>query len=146
MPRRFLLAVSLTALLLSSGSVSAQTSSKPPAAAKVSKPFNIGFVLYTKGKAPGTLDARWNYANVYSGHGVATGGPASGGFGGRYHVRYFLENGEFSDQYDLQIQKHEGGDFYDVAWVTNGEVSARGVGMVVPNGGGLAVGWRRVTD
>ena len=82
MTRRFLLAVSLTALMLSSGSVFAQASSKPPAAAKVSKPFNIGFVLYTKGKAPGTLDARWNYANVYSGHGVATGGPASGGFGG----------------------------------------------------------------
>ena len=146
MPWRFLLTVSLTALLLSSGSVSAQTSSKPPAAAKVSKPFNIGFALYTKGKAPGTLDARWNYANAYSGHGVATGGPASGGFGGRYHVRYFLENGEFSDEYDLQIEKHEGGDFYDVAWVTNGEVSARGVGMEVPNGGGLAVGWRRVAD
>lgn len=146
MPRRFLLAVSLTALLLSSGSVSAQTSSKPPAAAKINKPFNIGFALYTKGKAPGTLDARWNYANAYRGHGVATGGPASGGFGGRYHVRYFLENGQFSDEYDLQIEKHEGGDFYDVAWVTNGEVSARGVGMEVPNGGGLAVGWRRVAD
>ena len=85
MTRRFLLAVSLTALMLSSGSVFAQASSKPPAAAKVSKPFNIGFVLYTKGKAPGTLDARWNYANAYSGHGVATGGPSSGGFGGRYH-------------------------------------------------------------
>ena len=77
---------------------------------------------------------------------MATGGPASGDFGGRYHVRYFLENGEFSDKYDLQIEKYEGGNFYDVAWVTNGEVSARGVGMVVPNGGGLAVGWRRVTD
>ena len=146
MPRLSLLAVSLTALVLSSGSVAARAPSKPPAAVKADKPFNIGFVLYTKGKAPGTLDARWNYANAYSGPGVATGGPASGGFAGRYHVRYFLETGEFSDEYDLDITKHAGGDFYDVTWITNGTVSARGVGMEVPNNGGLAVGWRRVAD
>jgi len=146
MPRLFLLVVSLTVLLPSSGSVAAQPSSTPPAAAKPDKPFNIGFVLYTKGKAPGTLDARWNYANAYRGRGVATGGPASGGFAGRYHVRYFLENGEFSDEYDLAIERHVGGDFYDVTWVTNGQVSAKGVGMEVSNGGGLAVGWRRVAD
>ena len=54
---------------------------------------------------PGTLDARWNYANAYSGHGLATGGPGSGAFAGRYHVRYFLETGEFSDEYDLDIKK-----------------------------------------
>ena len=146
MPRLSLLAVSLTALVLSSGSVAAPATSKPPAAMKADKPFNIGFVLYTKGKAPGTLDARWNYANAYSGPGVATGGPVSGGFVGRYHVRYFLETGEFSDEYDLDITKHAGGDFYDVTWITNGTVSARGVGMEVPNNGGLAVGWRRVAD
>ena len=114
--------------------------------AKADQPFNIGFVLYTKGKAPGTLDARWNYANAYSGRGVATGGPASSGFAGRYHVRYFLETGEFSDEYDLDIERHAGGRFYDVTWITNGTVSARGVGMEVPNNGGLAVGWRRVAD
>ena len=28
--------------------------------------MNIGFVLYTKGDAPGTLNARWNYANAFS--------------------------------------------------------------------------------
>ena len=77
---------------------------------------------------------------------MATGGPASGGFAGRYHVRYFLETGEFSDEYDLDIEKRAGSDFYDVTWITNGTVSARGVGMEVPNGGGLAVGWRRVAD
>jgi hypothetical protein len=92
------------------------------------------------------LDARWDYANAYSGHGVATGGPASGAFAGRYHVRYFLETGEFSDEYDLDIKKHNGGDFYDVTWIANGKVSAKGVGMELPNNGGLAVGWRRVAD
>jgi len=146
MPRLSLLTVSLTALMLSSASVAAPATSNPPAAVKTDKPFNIGFVLYTKGNAPGTLDARWNYANAYSGPGLATGGPHSEGFAGKYHVRYFLQTGEFSDEYDLVIEKHTGGDFYDVTWITNGTVSARGVGMEVPNGGGLAVGWRRVAD
>lgn len=99
-----------------------------------------------EGKTPGTLDARWDYGNSYSGRGVATGGPATGGFAGRYHVRYFLETGAFSDEYDLDIAKHAGGDFYDVTWTENGAVAAKGVGMEVPNNGGLAVGWRRVAD
>ena len=146
MPKLFLLAVALTASFSGSIGVAAPASSKPSVAATADKPFNIGFVLYTRGKSPGTLDARWNYANAYSGPGVATGGPASGGFAGRYHVRYFLETGEFSDEYDLDIEKRAGSDFYDVTWITNGTVSARGVGMEVPNGGGLAVGWRRVAD
>jgi len=144
MPRFFLPAASLA--LLFSGSALAQPTPTSAQMAKTDHPFNIGFVLYTKGKAPGTLDARWNYANAYSGRGVATGGPASSGFAGRYHVRYFLETGEFSDEYDLDIERHAGGRFYDVTWITNGTVSARGVGMEVPNNGGLAVGWRRVAD
>ena len=144
MPGLFLPAVALA--VLSSGSALAQASPTYPAATKTNQPFNIGFVLYTKGKAQGTLDAQWNYANVYSGRGVATGGPASRGFAGRYHVRYFLETGEFSDEYDLDIKRHPGGHFYDVTWITNGAVSAKGVGMEVSNNRGLAVGWRRVTD
>ena len=104
--------------------------------------LNIGFVLYTKGTTPGTLYARWNYANIWSGPGIATGGPKESGFAGKYHVRYFYENGEFSDEYDLEIKKT--GDFYDVFWFVKGKVAAKGVGMEVENG--LAVGWRRVTD
>ena len=92
------------------------------------------------------MDARWNYANAYSGHGVATGGPASGAFAGRYHVRYFLETGEFSDEYDLDIERNGGGGFYDVTWIENGKVSAKGVGMEFPKARALAVGWRRVAD
>jgi hypothetical protein len=140
--------LAISSAALGSASALAQTTPTPAAAAaaKADQPFNIGFVLYTKGKAPGTLDARWNYANAYSGHGVATGGPASGAFAGRYHVRYFLETGEFSDEYDLDIKQHAGGDFYDVTWIANGKISAKGVGMEVPNDGGLAVGWRRVAD
>ena len=103
-------------------------------------------MLYSRSGTPGTLNARWNYANTYSGPGVATGGPASGGFAGRYHVRYFLENGAFSDEYDLEIERRAGGDFYDVTWIVNGTVSARGVGMEVDSGNSLAVGWRRIAD
>ncbi len=102
---------------------------------------NVGFVLYTKSDAPGTLKARWNYANAYSGPGEATGGPLEG-FAGRYHVRYFFDNGEFSDEYDLVIEKT--GDFYSVSWIVNGKVGARGVGMEVENG--LAVGWTKVAN
>ena len=102
---------------------------------------NIGFALYARGEAPGTLDARWSYENAYSGSGRATGGPEQG-FVGRYHIRYYLETGEFSDEYDLQIERT--GDLYDVTWLVDGEVGAVGVGMEV--GDRLAVGWRRVAD
>ena len=102
---------------------------------------NIGFVLYTKSPAPGTLNARWMYSTKYSGPGIATGGPKAG-FAGKYHVRYFYDSGEFSDEYDLVIDKT--GDVYKVSWITNGKVEAVGVGMEVENG--LAVGWRRVAD
>ncbi len=103
--------------------------------------LNIGFVLYTKSNTPGTLFARWNYANIWSGPGIATGGPKEG-FAGNYHVRYFYENGDFSDEYDLTIEKT--GNFYSVSWIVKGIVLAKGVGMEIENS--LAVGWRRVKD
>ena len=111
-----------------------------PVAAQSAEP-NIGFVLYTKSYAPGTLNARWMYGNSYRGPGIATGGPEKG-FAGRYHVRYFHDGGEFSDEYDLIIEKI--GDAYKVSWITKGNVRAVGVGMEVE--GGLAVGWRKVAD
>ena len=100
---------------------------------------NIGFVLYTKSPAPGTLNARWMFGERYRGPGLATGGPRDG-FAGTYHVRYFLEDGTFSDEYDLEIERN--GDVYAVTWRVDGEVRAVGVGMEVSDG--LAVGWRRV--
>jgi hypothetical protein len=105
------------------------------------KGSNIGFAVYARGEAPGTLDARWSYENAWSGPGQATGGPEEG-FAGRYHIRYYLENGEFSDEYDLEIERS--GELYDVRWLVDGETSAIGVGMEV--GDRLAVGWRRVAD
>ena len=135
MVRSFFIAASLTCLLFASRSTSVAVASEASGAS------NIGFVLYTKSYAPGTLNARGIYAGTYSGPGIATGGPNEG-FAGRYHVRYFYDSGEFSDEYELVIEKT--GDIYKVSWITDGKVLARGVGMEVEKG--LAVGWRRVAD
>jgi hypothetical protein len=133
--RSIIITVALTGLSLVFGSTSVVMASEAP------KALNIGFVLYTKGAAPGTLNARWNYQNLYSGKGLATGGPKDG-FPGRYHVRYYDEQGKFSDEYDLVIER--AGAFYKASWLTDGKLSAAGVGMEVEKG--LAIGWRRVAD
>lgn len=135
MLRSIIVSASLTGLGLVSGSASVVMASEAHQA------LNIGFVLYTKGAAPGTLNARWTYQNVYSGKGLATGGPKEG-FPGHYHVRYYDEQGKFSDEYDLVIER--AGAFYNASWITDGKVSAAGVGMEVEKG--LAIGWRRVAD
>ena len=132
---------SLFVTTLLTGSVLASGSTSVAMASEARQPLNIGFVLYTKGDAPGTLNARWTYQNVYSGKGVATGGPKQG-FVGHYHVRYYDEQGKFSDEYDLVIEK--AGVFYNASWITAGKLSAGGVGMEVEKG--LAIGWRRVAD
>ncbi len=135
MVRPSLIAISLTAILLVLGLT--------PMAVAEDQPdiTNIGFVLYTKSPAPGTLNARWMLTDKYKGPGIATGGPAEG-YAGKYHVRYFYDSGEFSDEYDLVIEKTE--DVYRAFWLVDGETRAIGVGMEVENG--LAIGWRRVTN
>ena len=135
MHRAIFMSAVLTGLLFSVACAPAAATSK------AQQPLNIGFVLYSKGDAPGTLKARWRYTTEYSGTGVATGGPADG-FAGHYHVRYFDENGKFSDEYDLVLESN--GDFYSGSWLTNGKVSASGLGMKVDNG--VAIGWRRIAD
>ncbi len=109
--------------------------------ASASEPSNVGFVLYTRSDSPGTLNARWMYGEQYRGPGIATGGPRDG-FAGEYHVRYFFENGDFSDEYDLVIVR--AGDIYKATWLIEGKTAAVGVGMEVENG--LAIGWHRVKD
>ena len=133
--RSLLLVVSLICASITSGITSVATASEASAAS------NIGFALYTKSPSAGTLNAVWMYGTKYRGPGIATGGPKEG-FAGKYHVRYFYESGEFSDEYDLIIEKNADG--YKASWLTNGKLSAVGVGMVVENA--LAVGWRRVDD
>lgn len=135
MVRLFMIATCLFGLLLAFGQA-------PDALAEEKTDItNIGFVLYSKSYAPGTLTARWMYTDKYRGSGIATGGPIDG-YAGKYHVRYFFDSGEFSDEYDLIIEKT--GDVYKAFWLVDGNTLAFGVGMEVENG--LAVGWRRVTD
>ena len=119
MTRSLFIRALLTALTFSLGDGSVALASD------TQHPLNIGFVLYSKGNVPGTLNARWNYQNIYSGRGLATGGPKEG-FAGHYHVRYYDEQGKFSDEYDLVIEK--AGTFYNASWLTNGRVSASGIG------------------
>ncbi len=135
MLRLFFIRTSLVAFLLALGLTPTTFAEEVP------DTTDIGFVLYTKSHAPGTLNARWMFTDKYRGPGIATGGPREG-FAGRYHVRYFYDSGEFSDEYDLIIEKTE--DVYKVFWLIDGKVRALGVGMEVENG--LAVGWRRVAD
>jgi hypothetical protein len=133
MIRSFFIAAFWACFLFASASLAVVLASEAPDAS------NIGFVLYTKSPTPGTLNARWIYGEKYRGRGIATGGPQEG-FSGKYHVRYFLESGEFSDEYDLIIEKV--GDIYKVSWLTNGKVKIVGVGMEVD--AELAVGWHGV--
>ena len=135
MLRALLTTVSLTVLLLASADAAVPVASNEPGAS------NIGFVLYAKSHSPGTLIARWMFTKSYRGPGLATGGPKEG-FAGHYHVRYFYDDGKFSDEYDLLIEKTR--DCYEVTWTTDGKVQAVGIGMEVEDG--LAVGWRRVAD
>lgn len=123
----------LSVLLLATEAIPSAAAAEPIAES------NIGFVIYTRSLTPGTLNARWMFTTKYKGPGIATGGPRTG-FAGRYHVRYFLESGEFSDEYDLLIEKID--DIYKVSWIVDGKLRATGVGMEVENS--LAVGWRRV--
>ena len=135
--KKTLVSIAVFIALFAASSVPANAQSEEP------KVVNIGFVLYTKSRTLGTLTARWNYANRYFGPGLVTGGPDEG-FAGNYHVRYFYENGKFSDEYDMKVKQN--GNFFDVTWLVNGVVKARGVGMLVEEGTALAVGWRRVDD
>ena len=133
--KSFLVGTSLAGLLIVSGLASTTRAEELP------DTTNIGFVLYTKSLSPGTLNARWMFTDKYRGPGIATGGPVDG-YAGKYHVRYFYDSGEFSDEYDLVIEESD--DVYTVSWLVDGKVSAIGIGMEVESG--LAVGWRRVID
>ena len=125
------------ALLMGSPALAAGTGTAPESGAVV----NVGFVIYTKSRTPGTLNATWNYGNRFGGPGLATGGPDEG-FAGDFHVRYYNNDGSFSDEYDLKIVRT--GTSYEVTWLVEGKVRARGVGMPVEDGNSLAVGWRQI--
>ena len=138
---RLFLGIHFILLSLTFAILPCDANSQSSAASATRDTLNIGYAVYTKGATPGTLNAIWNYANVWSGKGKATG-ISKDGFSGNYHIKYYYENGEFSDEYDLVIEKT--GKFYNLSWIVDGKVSARGVGTVVDNR--LVAGWRRIAD
>jgi hypothetical protein len=106
--------------------------------------LNVGVCLYKKGEKPGTLAAKW--AHPYFGEGVFGSGSASGGptegYVGNYDIHYFSPDGEEIGAFELQIKS--AGEYYELAWVHEGEILDKGIGMEVSDG--LAVGWRRLSD
>lgn len=106
--------------------------------------INVGCVLYKKGGEPGTLEAKW--CHPYFGQGVfgtgkASGGPAEG-YEGLYQIQYFDAEGNAIAGFELSIEKE--GEYYSLAWIDNGEILDRGIGMEVSDG--LVAGWRRISD
>lgn len=101
--------------------------------------IDVGFVLYKKGSEAGTLEANWCHSSSGAGTGKASGGPDKG-FSGNYSIRYFDNNGNIEADLELDIEKD--GNIYQVIWIQDGKITARGIGMEVDEG--LAVGWRSV--
>ncbi len=99
--------------------------------------MNLGVVVYTRGENPGILNAVWCHSDGIGGTGVATGGPVNG-FAGDYIIEYFDDQGNFQARRDLVIQKQ--GDRYTLAWIRDGETTARGIGMETAQG--LTAGYR----
>ena len=96
---------------------------------------DVGIVIYVKGEEVGTLDAKWYHNKLGLGKGFAYGGP-SNGFIGKYKITYKSENNEDVNR-DLEIIDRD--KYFEVLWLTNGVVTAKGVGFEVSEG--LAVGW-----
>ncbi len=97
MVRSLLTTASLTGFLLASCFAPLSVATEAP------KLVNVGLVLYTKSDVPGTLKARWNYANAYSGPGEASGGPVEG-FARRYTFA-ILREWKVSDEYNLSSKR-----------------------------------------
>jgi hypothetical protein len=101
--------------------------------------LNIGSVFYRKGEKTGTLEATWCHIEDGEGTGFATGG-SDGEFAGTYTIKYFDKNGKELIQRELVIEKTE--TYYELTWLNNGEVTARGVGVETTDG--LSVGWMNI--
>lgn len=106
--------------------------------------INVGCVIYRPGAEPGTLEAKWChplFGDRVLGTGVAIGGP-SAGYAGDYEIRYFNAEGIQVGEFKLEVRR--AGEYYELAWLDQGVVQDRGIGMEIPEG--LIAGWRRISD
>ncbi|MCP3931767.1 MAG: hypothetical protein GY705_22045 [Bacteroidetes bacterium] len=87
----------------------------------------FGVVIYKKGKESGTLDAEWSVTPNKYGTGKASGGPGIG-FAGRYQIQYFHEDGSFDAE--LELENTQNGRTYELFWINNGVIRAKGIKCV----------------
>lgn len=104
----------------------------------------VGVGVYTKGDAPGTLDAQWARSDRVSSApekgiicgGRATGGPEQG-FAGSYSIIYTDEQGKPGEPYKLMIKS--AGDAYQLIWLRHDQAPYMGVGIELDSK--LVIGW-----
>jgi hypothetical protein len=102
---------------------------------------NVGYIIYSHGVEPGTLDVVWRHRLMGSGTGRAVGGVPNR-YEGTYQITYCDEADNPVAQFDLEIEPHDG--WVDLTWRSAGEVMSRGVGTETAVG--LIAGFRRVAD
>ena len=108
----------------------------------VEKPqVNVGFVIYTLGDQPGTLNAVWGHQIYGGGTGKAVGGEGSG-YVGTYHITYYNWEGRKLEENTLEITSET--DDYDLTWYKDGAIVTRGIGRETP--AGLIAGIRFLPD
>lgn len=108
----------------------------------VEKPqINVGFVIYTLGDQPGTLDAVWGHQINGGGTGKAVGGEGPG-YSGTYHITYYNWEGRKLVENTLEITS--AAEVYDLTWYKDGAIVTRGIGRETP--AGLIAGIRFLPD
>jgi hypothetical protein len=103
--------------------------------------INVGFVIYTLGNQPGTLDAVWGHQIHGGGTGRAVGGEGPG-YAGTYKITYYDWHGHKLVENKLEIAAT--GDVYDLTWTSDGVIVTRGIGRETPSG--LIAGIRFLPD
>jgi hypothetical protein len=103
--------------------------------------INVGYVIYTLGDEPGTLDAIWRHQTKGSGTGKATGGNGEV-YAGIYQITYWDEQGQLRAEHELEIVQKDG--YCDLAWSKDGALVTRGIGQ--ETSAGLIVGFRHMSD
>ena len=86
---------------------------------------NVGFVIYTLGEEPGTLNAVWGHQINGGGTGKAVGGEGPG-YAGTYHITYFDWEGRKLVENTLEIASEAGEN--DLTWYKDDVIVTRGIG------------------
>jgi hypothetical protein len=102
---------------------------------------NVGFVIYTLGDQPGTMNAVWGHQINGGGTVKAVGGEGAG-YIGAYHITYYNWEGCKRVENTLEITSET--DDCDLTWYKDGAIATRGIGRETPDG--LIAGIRFLPD